>query len=376
MTAETPAAPTMAGVLITWARTRPLELLPIVGLLIALITFAFVAGGAILGGAGDQLMKNVAANSFVLIWMLLATISVRTVGVRDTMVAFLSGIFLCTSLVYFTIRPLRNQISDEIFASSVIGPLVEEGIKLLPLLLILWAYHRRWNRDHGVSDLLVLGFAVGSGMGMAEDILYKRNIGELFTGSWGWIFPTFYERSPVSTEIFGIWAPSMPQITLVAHAGWGMIIGFGLGLASIYRRRPILAMGVAIGALALVIVDHSAYNFAVQQRTWFPRLLLDHNLLAFLIVLIIPLSIVYDSMRRNHRKPILPVPKLKLSWRAFRSEGDRFAGVTGLLAVGHYRRGWNALAYARASNEAVPDGRDDTQLLAVLGVSFPQAAEE
>lgn len=371
MTTETPPVPTMGGVLRTWVRSRPLELLPVVGLLIALITFAFVAGGAILSGAGDHLMKNVAANSYVLIWMLLATITVRTVGVRDTMAVFLSGFLLCTTIVYFAIRPLRNLIDNDFFSSTLLAPLVEETIKLLPLLLILWAYHRRWNRDHGLSDLVVLGFAVGSGMGMAEDILYKRNIGELFTGTWGWLFPTFYERSPVSTEIFAIWAPSMPQITLVAHAGWGLIIGFGLGLASIYRRRRVVALTLALGALALVIIDHAAYNFAAQQSSWFPRLLLDHNLLAFLIVLIVPLSITYDVLRRRHRPPQLPAPKLTLSWRAIQREGDRFAGVTSLLAFGHYRRGWNALAYARTVNEALPDGRDDIQLLAVLGVAFP-----
>ena len=60
-----------------------------------------------------------------------------------------------------------------------------------------------------------------------------------------------------------------------------------------------------------------------------------------------------------------------LGWRAIQREGDRFAGVTSLLAFGHYRRGWNALAYARTVNEALPDGRDDIQLLAVLGVAFP-----
>jgi hypothetical protein len=78
---------------------------------------------------------------------------------------------------------------------------------------------------------VILGFVVGGGFGVHEDALAGRQVAAGFDAvGWAWLFPTFQVR---------------PSPFVLAHAGWGALIGLGIGAASLLRRHRIAALVLA-----------------------------------------------------------------------------------------------------------------------------------
>ena len=76
-----------------WFKKKPLESLPFIGFILAVGSFAWIAFPAIARGNGPQLLADLIAHSYVLVWMLILSTTVRTIGVRQVMTLFLSGFF-------------------------------------------------------------------------------------------------------------------------------------------------------------------------------------------------------------------------------------------------------------------------------------------
>lgn len=348
-----------------WIKTRPLQILPVVGMLIALLTFAGIALRAVALGNAEPLFVDIVAHSYVLVWMLVASTAVRTVGVREVMMAFLSGFFLSTFSAYLVSARLLDFFGPFDHTIGFLVPVTEELAKTLPILLLLWAYHRRRGQDHGVSDLVVVGFAVGAGMTIHEDLLYARTVvsssGELagaFLAPWGGVFPSIH------TSAGGL---------LIAHSGWGAIIGLGLALASIYRGKWVLALCLAVVPVLIAVVDHSAWNLRGDAKAFFNVIAVDNLLALAVLVLAIPVAITWDLLRRRRTPPELPVPRLRYYVTVFRGAGEPMAGLLRTLAYSHYRRGWTSAAYDRARRG--PDAVGDySRLNAWLDVAAPQVA--
>jgi len=346
-------------------KSRPLDALPMLGFLVALVSFAFIAIPAIADGNGEQLLADVVAHSYVLIWMLAATVAVRTVGIRQVMTMFLSGFFLATAVAALLSRPLLDRFGSNDMTVALWVPLVEELSKAIPLVLLIWAYHRRRGQAHGVSELMMMGFAIGAGMAVHEDILYGRTIvssnGTVFgsfSDPWGAAFPTFFNGSGEM---------------LTGHSGWGALIGLGLGLASVYRRHRILAACFALSGVLFAVIDHSAINMRGSLAPVVDALSLNHTLVIGLLVAGLPLAIVYDVLRRRHRPPSLPHPGLKLYRVGLITGADVWRGVLNFFALGHYRRGWTSAAYDRAT--AGSRGNDNTRLAAWYRVVVPKSRD-
>lgn len=350
-----------------WIKRRPLQFLPVVGMVIALLAFAGAAAQAVARGNAEPLFVDIVAHSYVLVWMLVASITVRTVGVREVMMAFLSGFFLSTFVAYLVSAPLLDVLGPGDLTTGFLVPIVEEVAKALPILLLLWAYHRRRGQDHGITDLVVVGFAVGAGMTIHEDLLYGRTVvsqsGELagaFLAPWGGLFPSIH------TSAGGL---------LIAHSGWGAMIGLGLALASVYRRKWVLALCLAVVPVLLAVVDHSAWNLSGDAKGFFNVLAADNRLALAVLVLAIPVAITWDVLRRRRTPPDLPVPRLRHYPTVFRGAGEPVAGLLRTLAYSHYRRGWTSAAYDRARRG--PDAVGDySRLKAWLDVAAPQPASE
>ncbi|MDN4479698.1 PrsW family glutamic-type intramembrane protease [Demequina muriae] len=344
-------------------KTQPIEALSVLGFVVALISFFTIVIPEWSQGAGGLVMANLVAHWYVLAWMLVATVVVRTVGIRQTVAMFFSGFFLATTVSWLFTRPLLNWFGENDMTVAVWVPLVEELAKAIPLVLFLWLYSRRSGQSHGVSELMMLGFAVGGGFAVYEDLLWNRTMAswdESVFGSfgepWGAVFPTFFTG-------YGD--------LLIVHAGWTAIVGLGLALASIYRRRRILALCFAIAPLALVTLDHAALNMRGGFAPVVNALTLNNVLPLVVLVLGFPLAIVYDVLRRRHRPPALPVPGRALYRVGLRTGGDVWRVIINVLALGHYRRGWTAAAYDRAS--VLGRGDDDARLAAWYRVVVPPA---
>jgi len=364
MSTVAPAPKSPAHPLWVSFKSRPLDALPMLGFLVALVSFAFIAIPAIADGNGEQLLADVVAHSYVLIWMLAATVAVRTVGIRQVMTMFLSGFFLATAVAALLSRPLLDRFGSNDMTVALWVPLVEELSKAIPLVLLIWAYHRRRGQAHGVSELMMMGFAIGAGMAVHEDILYGRTIVSTngtvfgsFNDPWGAVFPTFFNGSGEM---------------LTGHSGWGALIGLGLGLASVYRRRRIVAACFALFGVLFAVIDHSAINMRGSLAPVVDALSLNHTTVVATLAVGFPLAIVYDVLRRRHRPPPLPKPGLAMYRTALspRTGGSRI--VLNLFALGHYRRGWTAAAYHRATGGG--KGNDYPRLVAWYRVVAPASA--
>jgi len=114
-----------------------------------------------------------------LIQLFLISTPARTVRWRTLLAAFLAGVYLTPLAAVFLeqiwIRHLGAQSSQWFLdlsfhtkqAAYTVSPFIEELVKLFPLLLILcWS---RVRERMGITDIVLLGAALGAGFGFAEN---------------------------------------------------------------------------------------------------------------------------------------------------------------------------------------------------------------
>ncbi len=365
MTTAPVSAPSPSGLgwVTQWIRRSPLDLVPIVGLIVSCVTYVIVS----LGTTGFSGLGPFFINSFaylwVIVWMLAATFVVRTIGVREVMVTFFGGFFTSVFFVNLIAKPIVDSRGVTPFVSVQLVPALEELSKIIPLLLLLLAYRRRRGERAGVSDLVVAGFAAGAGYGLHEDLFYGRSVTStdgtlfgVFDGKMGLLFPNFFVGGAT---------------TLVAHAGWGTIIGLGVGISALLWRR-LKFFALIPGALGVVVAlaDHSAWN--AKNDALIGRILTaDHHVALIVTVLAIPAAVLTDYLLRRRHSGDLPYPSLRIYPFLMRRAGGIFEVLLSILAYGHYRRGWNAESYAAARGMTI--GEVNPRLNAWLMVAFPPA---
>lgn len=344
-------------------KSHPLLFLPITGFIVSVISFLAVVVPVIFAGQGKALGTNLIAVWYVLGWMLLVTVSVRTIGVRQLITMFFAGFFLSTMVSFLLVRPVLDQFGANDVTAALWVAAVEELAKALPLALTLWAYVRRRGQAHGISDFVLMGTAIGGGMTVHEDLLYGRSLSRgsslfaPFEGQWGATFPVMVTD----------WGP-----TMTGHVGWGTIIGLGLAFASVYRKHRVLSLCFALLPLCIAIIDHAAWNARGALAVPLTALSLQHTLAIAVFVAALPLALIYDVLRRRHLPPELPSPGFTMHRVALSQPRDPWRVLVNFLALGHYRRGWISSAYDRAT----PGGsgrasNDNHRLEAWFRVIFP-----
>jgi RsiW-degrading membrane proteinase PrsW (M82 family) len=167
----------------------------------------------------------------VLGWMLL-------MGGAAMAVAYLGG-ELFSVFIKSPTAPLRN----------VVIPLMEEVLKLAPVLFLLWRWRRSGTWALGVTDVMLMAAAAGVGFGLVEDA-YVRD------SRFGW--PGQIALLPV-TEILG-------GKLIVGHAIWTAVAGTTVGLGLLLRHRRTAAILVGTSGIAWTTVDHIRTNSAPVGR--------------------------------------------------------------------------------------------------------------
>lgn len=365
MTAAPASAPSPSGLgwMAEWIRRAPWDLIPIIGLIVSCVTYIIVAfGTAGFGGLGP-LFVNSFAYLWVIVWMLAATFVVRTIGIREVIVTFFGGFFLSVAVVHLISIPIIQLNGVSPFISVYLVPTLEELSKVIPLLLLLLAYRRRRGERAGISDMVVAGFSAGAGVGLHEDLLYGRSVTSgngtllgVFDGTLGVIFPNFFVGG---------------STTLVAHAGWGTIIGLGVGVSALlwHRFKVFALIPGAIGVL-VAVMDHSTWN--ERGDVWLGRVLTaDHQVALVITILAIPAAVTTDFLLRRRHTGELPYPSLRIYPFLARRGGGIFEVLLSILAYGHYRRGWNAESYGAARGLTISEA--SPRLDAWLKVAFPPA---
>ncbi|MBR5708924.1 MAG: PrsW family intramembrane metalloprotease [Oscillospiraceae bacterium] len=158
---------------------------------------------------------------------------------RRFMLSSLAGMVLCLLSAYITgyITSLGSLPQDEI--SIYISPVVEEIIKLLPLLFILYVFR---PKD---ETIFLCAVALGAGFATFENCCYILTAGA---------------ESLTYTLIRGLAVGVMHVVSVLALA---------FGLVIIRRSRLVTLAGV-MGALSLSTTFHALYNLLVSGHGAFP----------------------------------------------------------------------------------------------------------
>lgn len=192
-------------------------------------------------------------------------------------------------------------------ASYTLDPLIEEVIKVLPLVFLLRL--RNIRHQWSLTDCILIGAALGSGFGLAEALFrFSTAAGKAREMPFGWVFSI--GLSPVTVfkpmSLITTWLPesvSIGEIFFTAdtpkrinlHLAWSALGGLGVGLYFLEGRKH--ARTVSLALLGFIVVDHAATNLAISNQSW----------LASLVVK--PLEII------RHGLGFFPVLALGVAWR-------------------------------------------------------------
>jgi hypothetical protein len=157
-------------------------------------------------------------------------------------------------------------------AGYTVDPFIEEITKLLPVVLVYWIFttvRRQW----GATDLVLACAAVGSGFGLAEQLLRFSDDPDraiAYPGG-GWALPggiLSIQSVPGPSNLLTSWLPAgvggfalLGQNAADAiniHLVWSTLAG--LGLALLLRSKVGRTRLIGVGLIALAGLDHAANN--------------------------------------------------------------------------------------------------------------------
>lgn len=182
----------------------------------------------------------------------LASLS-RTVRWRVVGLAFLTGMYASASFALVlqfgwmaafaaaTGQPLRQIMP---VASYTIDPFIEEVVKILPVLLFCSIPHVR--RQLGITDIILLCAALGSGFGLTEQVFrfsHRTEYAFWSSSDGAWILPLALDPPaiPGMWRSLSSWLPNgvttFIMVGLVSapvnqniHLVWSVVAGLGLGV--------------------------------------------------------------------------------------------------------------------------------------------------
>lgn len=256
------------------------------------------------GGMGT-FFGDAFAHGWTLVLVTVAAGSVRTFTWRAYVGAGLTGLLAVSALVRLVGDPLYRHFGpDSLLEGAVIGPAVEELCKALPLVLIGGLAARRRDVRPSALDLTLLGMWVGAGFALYEDAMFGR--GGVRFGS----------ALPVS-----LFFPTVDTVDGLSQVGAGHlmytgIVGLGLGVGVLYRRRWRLAWLAVPGGCFVAFAEHASWNGRVGSAwaapSWVGLLsgvTMSGRLSAFLLIGAIPTLVVFEWRRATRGGPRVAIPR-------------------------------------------------------------------
>jgi hypothetical protein len=154
-------------------------------------------------------------------------------------------------------------------ASYTVDPVIEELVKVVPLVLV--ALHARTRLQWGLTDYVLIGAGAGAGFGLLEAVMrFGDRAGAAISAAGGWIFPSLappYIASPGAALLEWLPAPvsnsdlfDLGSTEPFQHLIWSALAGLGVGL--LLRTGGRLRL-LGLVPIVLVCLDHAAYNFDV-----------------------------------------------------------------------------------------------------------------
>lgn len=196
--------------------------------------------------------------------LLIATATTRSVPMRWVAGLALLGATTVPILIVLCSLPASRWLGTEnrVFRWGVV-PLLEDSLRILPLLILLVSRRWRYRATAGASDLLLLGAAVGAGLAFYQDALL------------GWVpgfsADTILEAHRASPHrgllyLFPAMAvhasENLGSASFIGHSGASALVGLSLGLARLLRGRlwRVRSWILPLGAWGWMVFDHAMFS--------------------------------------------------------------------------------------------------------------------
>jgi len=214
--------------------------------LIFLAGVTFWLGNMIVHTGSFGIAELRASLSFVAELVIL-TSATRTVSLSRVAALYccggtMMGVVWLISTGFAVFVPSPDAVSRQFFV-----PILEESLKLAPVLFLLWRGRRSRSWSMGASDIMLLGAASGGGFGLVEEAYFHLHYGP--TPALDWL---------QLTRING------PTLTF-GHSTWSALAGATLGLALLWRPRKPFNYLLAWSGLFWSILDHAHHNYAIDR---------------------------------------------------------------------------------------------------------------
>jgi hypothetical protein len=299
------------------------------------------------------------AIAFAQVWGVIQLIVVgslaRTIRMRTVLAALAVGLYACApvaallqiagtrSAAWITGGSIHHMVG---VAAYTVDPFIEEIVKVLPLvaLLMMPSIRRQWS----ITDCILMGAAVGSGLGLAEN-LYRFGASPYqalaINGGWSLatsgalpfvpsVWTTLTSWLPPGTAPGDIYFPGIsgqPWVNL--HLAWSAIGGLAIGLIWLDRRTVARIAGAFL--LLYVGIDHMAWNAASADGSWVKEML------------------VGPFASQRHLLGLLPIAALAIAWWLDRQR-QRDNDGDDLTLAGEQFASFRLLGTLRASVSRLP----------------------
>lgn len=235
-------------------------------------------------------------------------------------------------------------------ASYTVDPVIEEVAKLLPLVAVV-ALGRQRRSEPGITDLLILGGALGAGFAFLEATLqlgWRASRAVPVDGGYtiGMSILSGVHVPGISDVLHG-WVPALftdtdllgrgDARTVDIHLAWTALTAFGLGLLVRVRGRR---RWLGVLPVVYACVDHAAYNADLRSGGR-PGLVVGllgglHQALWLWPLLALVAAVVLD--RRSLAAAARRDPALRVA-----GEGPGVRGASSLLRVARLDPPWSSL---------------------------------
>ncbi|MCJ7840096.1 PrsW family glutamic-type intramembrane protease [Lederbergia sp. NSJ-179] len=218
-----------------------------------------------------------------------------------------------TNVAVLLMTKLFGGSTSDFWSMSIVTPIMEEVIKLLPLGMYLFLSRRASSLS--LVDYALIGAASGAGFQLMEEFARRIASGNMYGSTllggtvlhWDLftLFPGHFEESFLPTQMSAGHGLLTAMITLA--------VGFAIRFKSKFTKYLFLFPGIC---LFIAILDHALWNGSYQFPDWIRAI---HDLMGsgyrtktwFLMMLGMALIIDYADLNRNKEQiPRLPHEKV------------------------------------------------------------------
>jgi RsiW-degrading membrane proteinase PrsW (M82 family) len=179
---------------------------------------------------------------------------------------FVIGAWVCGPLAALIVWLTHSVLGDasstilDNWSQEVFGPVVEEVVKILPLLFFI-LFSRR-VQSFSTTDYMLVGAASGAGFEFIEEVVRRWVTGQQDHSLLGAFFNLF-DTSEIVWEVDTIFPGYTVSGDVLApgHHVWTAFVALAIGLAVRFRKKwGRKAYGLPVLVLLWAIFDHGAFN--------------------------------------------------------------------------------------------------------------------